>query len=567
MSDLRIDIAAIFKGKKAFSLADQAVTGLEKKANNLAKTLGVALSVAAVTAFGKASVKAFMDDEKSAALLANTVKNLGKQLELPSIEKFIANMEKATGIADDELRPAMQKLLTTFSDTADAQSMLSLATEISRGSGQDLATVVADLTKAASGQTKALEKYKLGLTAAELKTMSFEQIVEKLNKQFSGSNAAYLETYAGKMEMLKTSAGSAQEIIGKGLVDALIALTGSLDIQDLSTKMISFAQNLANAFVTVGNIIGENIAFVKTLGTVIIGVFTAAKVYAGALAFIAIIKKITAVMKILREVSIATAIAKAMAINPWAGLAAGAALVAAIIAANKLVDKLSTPMEVTPSVIPNFNGLNDPKYKKILADQIKNAKLNAKIEADKLKLQKASLIFDMSKTQILAALKNTISEEERDRLKLMLALEVENTTEVTRLTGKIAQAQGLSIELTKYLQNLPAANNPFVAWKGYLDDLELQAMRIASLKLEAPVGVGGGGGASGGSSIFEPIPGSTQVYPGDFGDGGAVGAPVSVVVMLDGQELTNAITNVQTNNSLSGRQIAINRRTGSFATL
>ena len=159
MSDLRIDIAAIFKGKKAFSLADQAVTGLEKKANGLAKTLGVALSVAAVTAFGKASVKAFMDDEKSAALLANTVKNLGKQLELPSIEKFIANMESATGIADDELRPAMQKLLTTFSDTADAQSMLSLATEISRGSGQDLATVVADLTKAASGQTKGLEKF------------------------------------------------------------------------------------------------------------------------------------------------------------------------------------------------------------------------------------------------------------------------------------------------------------------------------------------------------------------------------------------------------------------------
>ena len=568
MSDLRIDIAAIFKGKKAFSLADQAVTGLEKKANGLAKTLGVALSVAAVTAFGKASVKAFMDDEKSAALLANTVKNLGKQLELPSIEKFIANMESATGIADDELRPAMQKLLTTFKDTADAQSMLSLATEISRGSGQDLATVVADLTKAASGQTKALEKYKLGLTAAELKTLSFEQIVEKLNKQFSGSNAAYLETYVGKMEMLKTAAGNAQEIIGKGLVDALIAITGSLDIQDLSTKMISFAQNLANAFVTVGNIIGENIAFVKTLGTVIIGVFTAAKVYAGALAFIAIIGKITKVMKLLRDVSIATAIAKAMAINPVAGLVAGAALVAAIVAANKLVDKLSTPMEVTPSVIPNFSGLNDPKYKKIQADQIKNAKLNAKIEADKLKLQKASLIFDMSKTQILAALKNTISEEERDRLKLMLALEVENTTEVTRLTGKIAQAQGLSIELTKYLQNLPAANNPFVAWKGYLDDLELQAMRIASLKLQVPVGVGGGGDASGLGDIgFGDMTDFIPANPSKsaFSSGLTVVVNVAGSVITEGQ-LVDVVRNGLINSSLSGSSSIVARGSGSFAT-
>ena len=51
-----------------------------------------------------------------------------------------------------------------------------------------------------------------------------------------------------------------------------------------------------------------------------------------------------------------------------------------------------------------------------------------------------------------------------------------------------------------------------------------------------------------------------------FSPGSAAGAPVSVVVMLDGQELTNAITNVQTNNSLSGRQIAVNRRTGTFAT-
>ena len=64
---------------------------------------------------------------------------------------------------------------------------------------------------------------------------------------------------------------------------------------------------------------------------------------------------------------------------------------------------------------------------------------------------------------------------------------------------------------------------------------------------------------------FNPIPGSTQVFPGDFGDGGAAGAPVSVVVMLDGQELAGAITKVQTNNSLSGKQIAVNRRSGSFA--
>lgn len=562
MSDLRIDIAAIFKGKKQFNLAEKAVGNLEKKAASLGKTLGIALSVGAVAAFGKASVKAFMEDEKSAALLANTVKNLGKELELPSIEKFIGNMENATGIADDELRPAMQKLLSTFKDTADAQSMLALATEVSRGSGQDLATVVSDLTKAASGQTKGLEKYKLGVTAAELKTMTFEEIMQKLNKQFKGSNAAYLETYAGKMDKLKTSAGTAQEIIGKGLVDALMALTGSLDIQDLSTKMISFAQNLANAFVTVGNIIGENIAFVKTLGAVIIGVFTATKVYAGALAFIEIVRKITKVMRLLREVSLATAIAQAFAINPLAGLLAAGGIVAAIIAANKLLDKLAKPVEATPSIIPDFNGLDDPKYKKFKADQIKNAKLNAKLEADKLKLQKASMIFDMSKIQLIAALKGNLSKEERDRLELQLALEVENTSEVTRLTGQIAKAQGLSIELTNYLKNLPAAQNPFVAWKGYLDDIELQAKRIAALKLMAPTGVGGGE-----TGVFSPAVQEMITNNGVSARADASGV-VNVYVagnVISEADLVEAVNNGLLNRSLSGSPSAIGRLKGSFA--
>jgi hypothetical protein len=552
---LRIDLAGEFTGKKAFNAAERAVGNLEKKAGNLAKTLGIALGVGVVAAFGKASVKAFMEDEKSAALLANTVKNLGKELELPSIEKFIANMESATGIADDELRPAMQKLLTTFKDTADAQSMLALATEVSRGSGQDLATVVADLTKAASGQTKGLEKYKLGLTAAELKTMSFEEIMQKLNKQFKGSNAAYLETYAGKLETLKTAAGNAQEIIGKGLVDALIALTGAVDVQDLATKLIGFAQNLANAFVTIGNIIGENIAFVKTLGAVIIGVFTAAKVYAGALAFIKVIKEITKFLKIMREVSIAAAIAQMAAINPVAALVGGAALLATIYAANEALDALTTPSLATPSVIPNFAGLDDPKYKKFQADQIKAAKISAKIEADKLKLQKASMLFDMSKIQLIAALKGNLSKEERDRLELQLALETENTTEVTRLTGQIAKAQGLSIELTNYLKNLPAASNPFVAWKGYLDDLELQAKRIAALKLEAPVtNVPTQQGNPNGMYDYTPQSPSFVYDP----------PVVQVTVAVDGEEIAGKITKVQTNGYLSGKILALERLQSQF---
>jgi hypothetical protein len=185
-------------------------------------------------------------------------------------------------------------------------------------------------------------------------------------------------------------------------------------------------------------------------------------------------------------------------------------------------------------------------------------------------LQKAGTLFDLEQTSIIAALKGKISDADRDRLKLQLALLTGNTTEASRLAGKIGEAQGLSQDLIKFLKDLPDANNPFKGWKSYLDAIEAQVKRIAlggtSMGTTAGGTVAGGSMAGNGLDPFMPIPGSTQVYPGDFGDGGTPGAPISVIVSLDGQELTNAITSVQTNNSLSGKQITVNRRTGTFAT-
>jgi hypothetical protein len=553
-TDLAVRIAAVLDAS-GFNKADKKIGSLEKSAKKLGKTLGLALGTAAIIGFGKSAVKAFMEDEKSAAMLANTVKNLGMAMELPEIETFISNMEKATGIADDLLRPAMQSLLTTFKNTADAESMLGLATEISRGSGQDLSTVVADLTKAYTGQTKGLEKYKLGLSAAELKTMSFEDIMKRFNKQFQGSNAAYLETYAGKMEVLSTAAGTAKEIIGKGLVDALIAVTGSIDVQDLSTKLIGFAQNLADAFVKVGNLIAQNWSWIKNLGIAIIAVFTATKIYAGVSAFLGFLKKLRLAWIALRTVSIGAAIAQMAALNPWAALVSGVALVASIYGAVKLIESLTPTSDGSPFVVPDFKGLEGPKFDKTKAEQLKAAKLNAKIAADEAKRKKAAAIFDMTQIQIIAALKGQVSQEDRNRLELQLALATDNTTEVTRLTKQISIAQGYTQELTDYLLNLPEANNPFVAWKGYLDEIELQAKRIAEFKV---------GAAMTPQQIVAQFP-SPNLTPDQLAlrreSGQSYGSGNNgVIVQIDGKEVVNAIVG----QAMSGNNAYLNRRLGGF---
>jgi hypothetical protein len=239
MADLRIDLAAEFKGKKAFKEADKATSGLEKAVGSLGKKLIAVFAVQKIAAFGKASVKAFIEDEKAVTKLNTAVKNLGLELSAPSINKYIDNLSKVSGVADDELRPAFQALITTTGSVTASQKALQQAIDISAGSGIELTTVSQDLANAYVGNTKGLKKYNLGLTQAQLKTASFADISEKLNKQFSGANATYLETYAGKIALLSVAAGEAQEKIGQGIIDLAMAVTGAGDVEQLIQQIAS----------------------------------------------------------------------------------------------------------------------------------------------------------------------------------------------------------------------------------------------------------------------------------------------------------------------------------------
>ena len=111
MADLRVDIAAEFTGKKAFTQADKATVSLSKSVLKLARYFGPAVLGAAVVKFGKDAAKAFIEDEKQATRLAVAVKNLGLELSNPAIAGYVDNLSKASGVADSQLRPALQALL------------------------------------------------------------------------------------------------------------------------------------------------------------------------------------------------------------------------------------------------------------------------------------------------------------------------------------------------------------------------------------------------------------------------------------------------------------------------
>ena len=248
MSNVAINIAAEFTGKKAFKEAQTSTDKLTKNVKGLAKGLLAVYSAQKVMAFAKSSVKAFAEDDKAAKALGTTLKNLGLAYgsNIGTVNGFISRLEMQTGVLDDELRPAMDRLLRATGDVTKSQELLALALDISAGTGKSVTQVSQSLQKAYLGQTQALGRLGVGLSKAELTSSSFEEIQARLATLFAGQATAAADTYAGSLAKLTVAGNNAKETIGKGLVDALVTASNSTSTDDLIKKIDRVAQSIAN---------------------------------------------------------------------------------------------------------------------------------------------------------------------------------------------------------------------------------------------------------------------------------------------------------------------------------
>jgi hypothetical protein len=241
------DNKGLKKGKKEIST-------FEKQVKSFAKVFATAFSVRALTNYSKKAVQAFMADEKAAKSLEQQLKNTGYQFSSPSVELYIANLQKTTGVLDDELRPAFQQLLTVTGSITMSQDALNTAMNVSAATGRSLSQVTTALSRAYAGNTTGLSRLGAGLDKALLKTGDMDKIMAKLNEKFAGQSAARLGTYAGKMDLLAAAAANSQEIIGKGLLDALTALGDDNSIENITTGMENFATAISEVVVGLGQV-------------------------------------------------------------------------------------------------------------------------------------------------------------------------------------------------------------------------------------------------------------------------------------------------------------------------
>jgi hypothetical protein len=247
-ADVRIDIAAQFVGKKAFKDAETSTDRLTKNVKGLAKGLLAVYSAQKILSYAKASVKAFAEDDKAATSLGVTLKNLGLAYgaNIGTVNGFISRLEMQTGVLDDELRPAMDRLLRATGDVAKSQELLNLALDIAAGTGKSVTQVSQSLQKAYLGQTQALGRLGVGLSRAELTSSSFEEIQARLATLFAGQATAAADTYAGSLAKLTIAGNNAKETIGKGLVDALKSASGSSTVDPVVKGIDAIANAIAN---------------------------------------------------------------------------------------------------------------------------------------------------------------------------------------------------------------------------------------------------------------------------------------------------------------------------------
>ena len=443
MSDIKVRIYGEFQ-KKGFKDAEKATTGLERAFKNLGKTLIGVFSAQQISAFGRASVRAFMEDEAAAARLTKTLGNLGLGFEDGRVSQFISNLEKTSGVLDTDLRPAFQNLLTTTGSVSKAQTLLGTALDVSAGSGENLSTVAQDLANAYIGNTRGLKKYNLGLSQTELTTMSFEDITKRLNEQFAGQNQANLETYAGKMSLLKVAFDNMQETIGKGLLDSFQILSGDQGIGGTTTAMEKFGDAVANTTRGVATLVA---AFknVRTYGEAVIGLL--------------------------------------QGIDPFNPVGSAFGYIKGL--GKPKPAPFRTPMTISGSL--DSQAKAEAARKKAEAEAAKRAKELLALTKKQVKAQEAlnkkkkedgilgeiAKRFDMERIQIAAALGGQINEVERLRLELMQAILDEDVKRALLLEGQLIKAEAAAQELALLLDSLDTlVGDPFADWPGTITRIQ-----------------------------------------------------------------------------------------------
>lgn len=230
------------KAARGFQVTETRAERMGRRIKGASRAGAVALT--ALVAAGSVAAKAAAEDAQSQQLLAVAMRNSANATatSIAATERWIDKTARATGVADDQLRPALGTLVRATGSAAKAQKSLSLALDVSAATGKPVQAVAAALAKGYGGQTTALGRLVPGMDKAILKSGDMKRITAELARTTGGSMAKAADTEAGKMQRAQVARDEAVESIGQQLLPLYESAATALD------KVATAAGNNETAF-------------------------------------------------------------------------------------------------------------------------------------------------------------------------------------------------------------------------------------------------------------------------------------------------------------------------------
>ena len=407
---------------KGLKQADSALKTLNKgfKKLGLSSKVSVAAAVTGISLLAKKSLAAAIAQEKANRSLQQTLKNIGQSQATKDVLAFTDALQRSTGVSEDKLQPALQRLLNVTENVGAAQEILKRALDISAGSGNSLETVVSALSKAYSGSTTSLGKLNLGLDKTLLASGDLNAIMGELEQKFGGQTQVAAQTLAGQIDKLKISASEATEEFGRKLVVALSQFNadGSKSLNGITRNMETFATRSGDAVIGLGALVNDVKIGLGVLNAETGGFFGKLTQALTPLSF---------AFKYLEERGKKTAEALSLAASLEASRSDSKSIA---MNKQKVEQEQAYILALMEGVkIDELTIFNITQQAKLAAKLAKEAAAKAKIDKQALAYKRLALKFDEQNIQIQAALKGKLSDADRKRLLALQALQSETNAD------------------------------------------------------------------------------------------------------------------------------------------
>lgn len=211
--------------------------------------IGMAITAVAgeVIDFGKASVDAFQDAEKSQRLLTDAYKRFPavQDVSIAKMREYNTEIQKKTGADADDLA-ASQAVLARYKLTgSELRNLTPLLVDYATRTGKELPAAAGTLGKAMMGNGRAMKELGINFKDTGDPAKNLKQIMAGLSSSVGGYATTVAGTAEGKTKILTTRFGDLQEQIGQKLMPVMEGLLdmgmGLMDWLDRNPKVLAGA--------------------------------------------------------------------------------------------------------------------------------------------------------------------------------------------------------------------------------------------------------------------------------------------------------------------------------------